>query len=82
MPILYAALTLFKSISLNRMLDWNPLLQGSSMGSQCVSNLAPSEWPQHMPKPLLATANVGEIPKEKGPGHSTTHPCRTEWNSL
>jgi hypothetical protein len=68
-PNLYAALAFFKSISLNRMLDQNPLLKGSFMGSQCIFNVATSKrWYMH--EPSLAKANVGEILKEKGRGHS------------
>src|SRR6266508_1228927 len=62
-PILYATLTFFKSVPPNRILDWNPLPQGSFMGSGCVSNIAPSEW-WHMPKPCSAKRNVEKITEE------------------
>src|SRR6266511_89753 len=47
------------------MLDWNPLPQGSSVGGQCVFNLASSEWPQHMRKSLLAKQMLEKFQKKK-----------------
>jgi hypothetical protein len=64
-PILHAAHTSLESISPNPMLDRNPFQDSSSMGGGHVFDIASSEWPQHMPKPLMAAGNVGEAAKDK-----------------